>query len=208
MDLTAAEIIGGIAFLLGIIGQLIYIVSILRGHTKPHLFTWLVWGILSAIGYFAQLHDDAGPGSWAMGVTALACLTTAALALKWGEKNITRGDKIAFATSISAILPWLLTKDPLGSVILISIIDVVAFYPTFRKSWHKPYEENLPSYNLASLKMILSLFALSNVTINTALYPSAVVLVNSTLVLTCLIRRKAVRVKSQKCIDKSYLRSK
>jgi hypothetical protein len=190
VDITTAEIIGGIAFLLGFVGQTIYIASIFRGSTRPHLFTWLVWGTLAAIGYFAQLHDHAGPGSWAMGITALACLSTAALALKWGEKNITRGDKIAFATSVSAILPWLLTNDPLGSVILISIIDVVAFYPTFRKSWNKPYEENLPSYNLASLKMILSLFALTNITINTALYPSVVVLVNSTLVIVCMIRRK------------------
>ena len=190
MDFTAAEIIGSIAFLLGFVGQVVYIVSIFRDRTKPHLYTWLVWGILGTIGYFAQLHDDAGPGSWAMGITALACLLTAALALKWGEKNITRGDKIAFSTSLFAIVPWLLMKDPIGSVILISIIDVVAFYPTLRKSWNKPYEENLASYNLASIKMVLSLFALSNFTVNTALYPFAIVLVNSALVVACMIRRQ------------------
>jgi hypothetical protein len=193
VDITTAEIIGGIAFLLGFVGQTVYIVSIFRDRTRPHLFTWLVWGILGAIGYFAQLHDHAGPGSWAMGITALACLLTAALALKWGEKNITRGDKIAFATSLFAIVPWLLMKDPIGSVILISIIDVIAFYPTLRKSWHKPYEENLTSYNLASIKMILSLFALSYITINTALYPSAVIFVNSALVAACLIRRQKLK---------------
>jgi uncharacterized membrane protein HdeD (DUF308 family) len=192
MDFTSQELIGGIAFLLGFIGHSFYVVSILQNKTKPHLYTWLIWGILTGIAYAAQVYDNAGPGSWQMGISAFLCLMTAVMALKWGEKDITRGDKIALIASLSAIVPWLLTKDPLGSVILISIIDVVAFYPTFRKSWLKPQEENLTTYNLANLKLTLSLFALNNVSLTTALYPAVVVGINTIFVIMCLIRRKQI----------------
>ncbi len=190
MELTYAEILGAIATLIGLYGQVVYVRSIFKGQTKPHLFTWVVWGILGSIGFFAQLHDHAGPGAWALGVTAGFCLLNALLALKYGEPEITRGDKIALAASMTAILPWLMTSDPIGSVILISIIDIVAFYPTFRKSWLKPHEENLTAYNLANLKFGLSLCALHVFTINTTLYPVVIILANGAFVIMCLIRRR------------------
>lgn len=181
------------AVALGFVSQGVYIVSILRGRTKPHLFTWLVWSILSGIGYAAQVYDNAGPGAWTMGMTTIACALTALLCLKYGEKTFTRGDKISLVASLTAIVPWILMDHPIGSVILISLIDLVAFYPTIRKSWMKPDEENLAAYNLATIKIFFSLCALTNVTFTTALYPAAIVFINTAFVIMCLVRRKRLR---------------
>ena len=188
--MISQEIIGLIAFLIGVGASVVYLVSVFKGRTKPHLFTWIVWGIIASIGYLAQLHDHAGPGAWAMGWTAASCFITAMLAVKYGEKNITRSDWIALVTSLSCILPWLLTSDPLGSVILISIIDVVAFYPTFRKSWNKPQEEHLTAYHLANLKLIISLFAMTNFTVTTTLYAITIIAANSFFIAMCYLRRR------------------
>ncbi len=87
-------------------------------------------------------------------------------------------------------LPWLMTEDPLYSVIIISLIDVAAFYPTFRKSWHKPDEESLLSYNIASMKLFLSLFALDNFTVTTSLYALTIVITNTAFVIMCVMRRR------------------
>lgn len=190
LTFSSAEIFGAMAFLVGLYGSGKYIVSILRHRTRPHLFTWAVWGLLSVIGFFAQLHDKAGPGAWALGITALCTIVICLLCFPYGEKSVTTGDKISLALSLTAILPWILTKDPLGSVILISLIDIVAFYPTFRKSWHKPHEEYLTGYNLANVKFILSFFAMQAFTINTLLYPAVIILTNAAFVLMCLIRRR------------------
>lgn len=190
MDFTQSEIIGGLAFLIGLYGMVDYIVSILKKKTRPHLFTWVVWTLLCTIGYLAQLHDKAGPGSWALAITALSTFVIALLCLKYGEKSFTLGDKISLAASLTAIIPWLLMKDPLGSVILISIIDVVAFYPTVRKSWMKPHEEKLAAYNLANLKFLISFMAMNTISLNTMLYPSVIVVTNTAFVVMCLIRRR------------------
>ena len=192
LDHTTAEIFGGLSFLLGLYSSGVYIASILRHQTRPHLFTWTVWTLLSGIGFFAQLHDHAGPGAWALGITTVCTLIISLLCLKYGDKHFTRGDKIALGASLTAILPWLLTDDPLGSVILISLIDLVAFYPTIRKSWGKPDQEHLGGYNLASLKFMLSFPAMSAYSLNTVLYPAVIIAANSAFVVMCLIRRKAL----------------
>ena len=192
IDIGYHEIIGAIAFLISVTGSLIYIRSIFKGETHPHIYTWLVWGIITSIAFFAQLHENAGPGAWTIGITAFFCMFTAGLALKYDEKNITKSDTIALIASLSAIAPWILTNDPLWSVILASLIDIIAFFPTIRKSWNKPYGENLPSYHIANLKMGLSLIALTNFSLTTMLYPLAVILVNLLLILICLWRRREI----------------
>lgn len=196
MSLSMTEIFGILAVAMGIAGQVLYIVTIFQGKTHPHFFTWIVWTILGGIGFAAMVHDHAGPAMWTLGTTAFLCFSSAVLSLKFGEKTVTRGDKIALVASLSAIVPWLLTSDPLGSVILISIIDAVALYPTARKSWHKPWSESLFAYNLGSTKFALALLAIENFTLVNALYPGAIVFINTTFVVMCLMRRKLLAKKA------------
>ena len=105
---------------------------------RPHMFSWVVWGTVNAITFFAQASRGAGFGAWATGFSAGGCLSVALLAGIYGERKITRGDWVAFLSSLAAIPLWYVTKDPLWSVILLTGISAVAFYPTVRKSWRKP----------------------------------------------------------------------
>jgi chromate transport protein ChrA len=185
---------GTLALVISLAGSWVYIRSILQGKTKPHLYTHLAWGIITAIAFFAQVSDNAGPGAWAIGVTAAACLAQAALALKYGEKDITRNDHISLCISLLAIVSWAVTKNPLLAVILACVVDLVAYYPTFRKSWLKPWEENLTAYNIANVKLALSLTALTNVTWVTALYPAVGLAANLAFVAACLLRRRSLGI--------------
>lgn len=192
MEVFDTQTIGLIAFFISVAGSALYFISIFKGDTKPHLFTWLVFSILTSIGFFAQLSDKAGPGAWATGATALSCIATALLALKYGESSRSRSDYIALLFSLFAIVPWLLTKDPLLSVILISLIDTIGLYPTLRKAWNAPYSENLSSFSLANLKFLVALLAIENFTLVTVLYPVTIIAGNSVLILECLWRRRVV----------------
>ena len=181
-----------LAVILSFVGSGIYICSILQGKTKPHFYTHFVWAILTFIAFFAQINDNGGAGSWATGATALTILATAILALKYGTKEITRGDKISLVAALLAIIPWLLTDNPLWSVILVTVIDLIAYYPTIRKSWNKPHEEALLSYSIGAVKFGLSVIALGNFTIITTLYPIAIIVANIVLISLCLWRRKVL----------------
>jgi ABC-type multidrug transport system permease subunit len=119
--------------------------------------------------------------------------TTALLSIKYGEKARTKSDKIALFASLSAIIPWLMTKDPLLSVIMISLIDGIAMSPTIRKSWNKPYQENLPTYWIANLKNVIALFALTNFSMITSLYIISIMVVNTILITVCVYRKKFIK---------------
>lgn len=133
-------------------------------------------------------------GRGQQGATALTILATAILALKYGTKDITRGDKISLIAALLAIIPWVLTDNPLWSVILVTLIDLLAYYPTIRKSWHEPHEEALLSYTIGTVKFGLSVMALSNFTLVTTLYPVAIIIANIVLISMCLWRRKSLIV--------------
>lgn len=171
-------ILGVIAAIMSIIGHLPYIISILKGNTKPHLFTWVIWIVMTAIAFAAQIVGGAGPGAWTTGINVVLAVVIAILALKHGEKNITHSDWIMFISGVLAIPLWMVTKDPLWSVILVTVIDALAFGPTIRKSWYKPYEELSFMYGFNIFRHFITLTALAQFSFVTALYPAMLFVMN------------------------------
>lgn len=184
------QYIGLTSALLGSSTLVIYIYTMIKGQTRPHIFTWLIWSILSSIGFAAQISQNAGSGSWTLGLVAALCAAITLLSLKYGSKDLSKKDMVALASALSALIPWFILKDPVLSVVLISFINAIGFYPTFRKSWQQPHQEHLIPYGLSSLAMALSLFALNEITISTALYTITVALSNMIFVIYSLWRRK------------------
>lgn len=187
------EIITALASLLGVYAFYPYIRDILRGKTRPHVFSWLIWGVLMAIALCAQVAEGAGKAAIVTGIFVVANLIVIILSLRHGEKNITRSDKAMLAVALLAIPLWLATDDPVWSVVLISAIDVVAFVPTFRKSWGKPGEETLQTYILCGSSFALSLFVLESVNISTVLYPATLMATNAAFVAMVFWRRRYFR---------------
>ena len=179
-----------IAAVISVLSFIPYFRDILRGANKPHAFSWLVWSFLTAIGFAAQVVGGAGAGAWATGITAFFCFIITGLAFKKGEKNITRGDWICLLAALAAIPLWLLTKGPLLSVILISIIDLIGFIPTIRKTLKKPHEETLSVYAISTVKFALAILALEHYSLVTWLYPTCLATQNAVFVGVIWVRRR------------------
>jgi hypothetical protein len=186
---TLKDIFGLLSLTIAIVSYVPYFRSIFVANTKPHAFTWLVWGTVMAIAFFAQLSDKAGAGSWGTGLSAAFCLGIGIVALFRGEKHITRGDWIAFLTTFLAIPLWVVTSDPLWSVLLVTGIDAVAYYPTFRKSYAKPDEELAFKYVLTVIRYLFSLLALEHYTVVTSVYQFVSIFMEIGIVIMLLWRR-------------------
>ena len=190
--MTEKDIIGGVAVAVGMASYILYIWQIWRRTIRPHVFTWLIWGTLMAIGFAVQYVEKAGPGSWVLGMSAVVNMVIATAAYFYGEKNIARSDWVALIVALSAIPVWQMTNNPLWAAAIISAIDAVAFWPTFRKSWSKPHEEGALSFFTAGAQFALSIFALENMTLASVLYPATIVILNAMLVSMLLARRAAL----------------
>ncbi len=183
-------ILGSAGALIGLSSYVPYYRDIFRGRTKPHPFSWFVWGLVSSIAFFAQISSDGGIGAWATGVTSLACFSIALSGVFFGEKHITTLDVISFTGALAGIIIWRETHDPFFAVVLMVAVHTLGFVPTFRKAYLRPYEETLLTYILSLFKWGFGLLALSSFTPTTALFPAAIFTMNSTFSLMLFIRRK------------------
>jgi hypothetical protein len=172
------EAIGLIAVALGIIGAIPYIRDIFRGKTKPHLFPNLIWAVVTTLAFFGQTAGGAGPGAWTTGVMAIITTVFLLLSIKHGTKDITKTDVFFLVIGLLAIIPWWLTDDPTISVIIATIIDICGFSPTIRKTINDPGSETLSSWVLNCIRHGLSLFALTQFTTVTYIYPLALFIMN------------------------------
>lgn len=188
------DLLGIAATVIAIVSYLPYFRDILANKTKPHAFSWLVWSLLTFIAFFGQLAGGAGAGAWVNGFTAVICFIIFIFGIIKGRKNIVLIDWISLLGAAIAIIFWFITKGPLISIILVTITDALGFFPTFRKSFHKPHEETLITYILSGLKYVFALFALNKVSLVTALFPSYLIIANWLFVAIVLMRKKKLRI--------------
>ncbi len=185
-------ILGAVAAVLALFSSYLYIKDILRGNTKPHTYTWLIWAIVTVIAFCGQWVSGGGPGSWATGVAAIVTIATLLLSLhgNYGTKDITNFDKVCLVLAVVSILPWLLTDSVLWSVLLATFIDLIAFFPTMRKTWHAPQSESLGSMYADAVKHALSTFSMSSYSLVTVIYPLSVLFTKLVIIGEIVFLRK------------------
>ncbi|MFO1435056.1 MAG: hypothetical protein U1F34_01285 [Gammaproteobacteria bacterium] len=178
MGLTSyKEILSAVAIALTLIAYVPYICTIIRGTTKPHVFSWIIWGASTLMVFFAQLASNAGVGAWVVGFSGSITMSIAILAfVKRGDVSITRVDWMFFTAAMTALGLWKLTSDPLWAVVILTVVDVLAFGPTVRKVLNNPYSESGIFYFTFTVRNSLVIMALESYSLTTMLFPAAMAL--------------------------------
>jgi hypothetical protein len=163
---------GALAILLTFVAYLPYIVSIRRGTTRPHVFSWVIWSATTFIVFLAQLADDGGAGAWSIGVSGVITAYVAFLSyVARGDTRVTRTDWVFFAVAMSSLPVWYVVDDPLWAVVILTSVDCLGFGPTFRKAYSHPHDEQLTFYALFAARNVLTLVALEHYSWTTTLFP-------------------------------------
>ena len=177
------ELLASIAALLAIIGNVPYLVDIVKKRVKPHPYTWFVWTIVSCVVFFGQVVKGAGLGAIPTAVSEIFTLIIFLFSIKYGFKNPPKSDKYFLVLALLGLIPWIITKDPTLSVIVVVSIDLIAFIPTFRKTYCHPKSEAPLLYGTNALRHFLALGALSSYNIATMLHSIVMIITNSIMVI-------------------------
>ena len=179
-----------LAIALTFIGYIPYIKDIIAGKTRPHIYSWISWGLTGGIIFVLQFSNNAGAGAFVTLAAELACVLVILLTIKHKvPSKITNTDKVFILLTFIALGFWLIAKQPIISAILLTLTDLLAFAPTIRKSWIAPNSETLSFYFLNILRFGLAALALSNYTAVTVLYPITWFIVNTLFVCMLVFRR-------------------
>lgn len=168
-----------------------YIRGILKGDVRPHVFSWVIWGITTFVVFFAQLAAGGGLGAWAIGVSGSITLFIAGLAfVRRGDIAITRSDWLFFSAALSSLPLWFFTADPLWAVVVLTTVDLLGFGPTVRKAWDQPHSESISFFGLFLLRNLLVIGGLESWSLATVLFPAAVAAACASLMLLIVFRRR------------------
>lgn len=187
------EILTAIAIALTFIVFFPYIRLILLGQTKPHVFSWIIWGITTFVVFLAQLEGKGGVGAWPIGISGIITLFIAFLAyIKRSDIEITKTDWIFFISAMSSLPFWYFSSDPLWAVIILTTVDVFGFAPTIRKTFADPYSESLLFFALFTVRNLVVIMALENYSVTTVLFPAVIAVACLLLITLVAYRRKVV----------------
>jgi hypothetical protein len=186
-----------IASILAFIGNISYLKGVIKEKIKPHPYTWFIWSIVSMTTFFGGLTKGAGIGALPTGIAEGFTIIIFLFSLKYlfyGEAgHIRMIDHYFLAICLLGLIPWILTKDPTVSVVIVVLIDIVAFIPTLRKTWSHPHTEKPLLYEMNVGRHILTLFSLQNYNIATTFHSFAMIVTNT--IMTLFIKKNDWRRK-------------
>ena len=182
-----------VAIALTLTAFLPYILSIIRGRVRPHMFSWVIWGITTCVVFFAQLQGKGGVGAWPIGVSGSITLFIALLAyLKRADTTITRTDWVFFLAALSSLPFWYFTADPLWAVVILTTVDLFGFGPTIRKAWTFPYSESQLFFALFTTRNLIVVLALEHYSVTTVLFPAVMAIACIGLMAMVAYRRRTI----------------
>lgn len=188
---------GGLAVVIMFVAYGVQLWKTYDRKSEPHPLAWAGFGFLTGVGYLVQAKKGAAAGGWVMGVTALFCFAVALMSQykkRWRISDFNNWDWTALIAGACLFILYLISRNlsqgPLASSVLATSADLVLYVPIFKRSSVLPEKECATAYALNSLKFVPSLFAMSHYSVETCLYPSALVIINAGVVLFLLVRRQ------------------
>ncbi len=182
-----------IGAVIGVAFSLPYYFDIFALKTKPHIYTWFIWLITTATATVAAFYGNGGWGLVNLVLMTIIVFGVFVISIKYGTKNITKWDGAILVMAILAILVWWQLHRPLISVFMVTAIDVLAYLPSFRKSWEEPWSETLTSWLGFAIANVFAVLSLKEYNLLTTTYLVAIGLADVVLYLICLIRRPLVK---------------
>ncbi len=178
---------------LSLVGTIDYILSIIRGKTKPHRTTRIVLFIVSSANLIGAIAADAALGTMVLSVLFFArSLILALLSLKKGVGGTSRLDISCGVIAVLGVVAWLVTGNGIAALAFAVIADAVAYIPAIVKTWKMPNSEAPLLYWFEGFAALLAIvhdgFRLSIIF-------QAYVILSCVAMLTCIYRPQFGREK-------------
>jgi hypothetical protein len=184
-----APVLGVLAGLVGIADTIPYVRDTVRGLTRPHRGTWLIWGVLAIVACLSQRADGA---SWSLimaGVQAVLTSVIFLLAIRHGEGGLRPTEAIMIALAGAGVIGWIVANEPIIATACVVAADLIGAAMMVPKTYRDPGSETLATFALASLGGALAAGAVGALDPSLVLYPIYYCLVNGAIAVLIRHRR-------------------
>jgi hypothetical protein len=187
-----APALGVLAGLLGVANMVPYVRDTIRGETRPHRGTWLIWGSLAIVVWLSQRADGA---SWSLmlasGQVVLNSIVVL-LAIRRGEGGMSAPEAAMLGVAGGGVIGWIVADQPIVAIAFVIAADLVATALMAPKTYRDPGSETLVTYVGASVAGALAAGAVGALDVSLLLYPVYYCLVNIAIAILINHRRGAL----------------
>ena len=183
-------VLGILAGVLSVLDGVPYIRDVLRGTTRPHRGTWLIWSSLAIVALASQVAEGA---EWSLVMVAAQALVTNlifAFSIRRGEGGLAPLDITLIAIAALGVLGWLAFSQPVVATACVVGADLLGVALMLPKTWRDPGSETLSPYVLASAAGLLSAFAVGALELSLLLYPAYFFAGNGLIAAVVLVRTR------------------
>jgi hypothetical protein len=155
-------LLGLIAALVAIAQVIPYVISILRGNTRPQRASYGIWSVIQTIGITSYIAAGATSTKWAPIVLTINSLVIFGLSLKHGMGGFNKLDIVCLGLAAAAIALWVTTDNPDLAVYMSTLAGLIAYIPTIKKAYIWPKTENTLSWCMYIVAALLNVLALTS----------------------------------------------
>ncbi len=187
-------VLGLAAGLVGVLDTIPYVRDTLRGATRPHRGTWLIWGVLAIVVCLSQHADGA---SWSLvmaGVQAVLTSVIFGLSIRWGEGGLSPAEMVMIAIAGAGVVGWVVVDEPLVATLCVVVADLVGAAMMVPKTYRDPESETLVTFAFASLGGALAAGAVGAIDVSLLLYPVYYCVINGAIALLIWQRRSVLQL--------------
>ena len=186
---AVAPALGVLAALVGIADTVPYVRDTLRGVTRPHRGTWLIWSVLAIVVCLSQRADGA---SWSLLMAGTQAILTGlifVLAIGRGEGGVSATDRVMIAIAGGGVIGWIAADEPIIATACVVAADLIGAALMIPKTYRDPGSETLATFALASLSGLLAAGAVGALDVSLLLYPIYFGVVNGAIAILIHHRR-------------------
>ena len=100
------ETLAIIGAVIAVVGNVPYLLDVIKKRVEPHPYTWLVWTIVSGVTFFGQVAKGAGIGALPTAAAEIFTVIIFLFSLQYGFKNIVKTDTYFLIFALLGLIPW------------------------------------------------------------------------------------------------------
>jgi hypothetical protein len=186
-------VLGLAAGIIAFLAYVVYIISILRGGSKPNRTTWWIWAFMGLVLALSYQFSGAENTIWVPYVEFLGPFAIALLSIKYGEGGpAEKTDLFCLLGAIFSVILWLIFKNPVVALVTNLAIDSFAIIPTIKKSYLRPEGEDFWAWFGTGVADSLNFFAVEKFTFAILIYPIYMLLSDLIIIFILLLKKKGI----------------
>jgi len=151
-----------LGLIIGFTGGASYLISTIKGKTRPNRVTWFLWALAPLIAFVAEIKEGVGIQAWMTFGAGFGPLLIflSSFVNKKSVWKLRKFDFICGGLALVGLFLWYITRNGNFAIFFSILADAMAAVPTLIKSYYFPETENYHTYLTAATSATITLLTI------------------------------------------------